>query len=145
MGGVFEQQAFQNCTGHVLLFGVELTDGLELQTQIIVGSAFAVFKQKPVGGDAETLGDFFECIGTGLGGARLVALDLLDVDAGGFGKALLRQTTFTAQGNGALGKTHGEQVSWKERDLHGTNRVHKCFLASYFNGTIKIHFESLRV
>ena len=70
----------------------------------------AVLKQQPIGRHPKTLGDLLECLRTGLGGIGLIALDLLHMDAGGIGKALLRQTAFAAQGNHALGEAHGVQV-----------------------------------
>lgn len=99
MRRMFEQQPFEHRTGHPLLLGRELAHGLELQAQIIVRAALAVLKQQPIGRHPKALGNLLERLRAGLGGIGLIALDLLHMDAGGIGKALLRQTAFAAQGN----------------------------------------------
>lgn len=66
MGCVLEQQAFQYRTGYAFLLWRELAHGLELQTQILIGSAFTVLEQQLIGGDAETLGDLLKRVGAEL-------------------------------------------------------------------------------
>ena len=49
---MLEQQAFEHGACDGLLVWGELAHRLELQAQIVVGAAFAVLEQQPIGGDA---------------------------------------------------------------------------------------------
>jgi hypothetical protein len=56
--------------------GFEAADGLELEVEFVVGSAFVVVEDELVGGGGEGEGEALERAHGGLGGALLVAMDL---------------------------------------------------------------------
>lgn len=56
---VLEDQAVDDRAHDVLLFLIELADGLELEQEAINGSSFGLFEQQRIGGEVQGPASFF--------------------------------------------------------------------------------------
>jgi len=107
---VLEDQALEQGLGGPLLLGAESGDGLELQSEIVVGPSLVVPEDQVVGGDAQGHGQVADGVQRWLGFPGFVAAQLDDADGGSVGQALLGQLLGFACSDQSFWKAHGDHL-----------------------------------
>ena len=108
---MLQDHAIEQTANHLFFVSVEAADGLELEAQIVVGSALNLAsliaaKKKIVGAHAKRGGEIPDDVEGRLRRTGFVSFQLLHVDTDAPRQMLLGEAFFLAQGHQALRKVH---------------------------------------
>lgn len=118
-GLILDDHPLDQFLDHAHFFRRQLADGLELKPEVITRSAFAFSKHQLIETHVKLPSQPGQGVQGWLGAAGLIALDLVDVQAGAIGQGLLGHAAFLAQGGQLLGKVHGQNPQGEVVHLRG--------------------------
>ena len=101
---MLQNHAFEQTADNLLLFGIELRHGFELEAEFIIGAAFIFAEQQLVRGNAQRHRQFSDHVESGLRGTAFVSFWLLHMRLDTVRELLLRETAFPAQSSQTLRK-----------------------------------------
>lgn len=116
---MFEDEGVEDRFGSLFLLGPELTDGFELEAEVLVGAAGVGPEDELVGRDLEGEGQALQGLEGGLGANGLVAVDLDQGEAGARGQGLLAEAVSLAVLGQAGAEVGGDGQGQNHRQAAG--------------------------